>query len=336
MATITKLESGKYRAQVRKSGEYRNHTFEKKSEALAWSREIERQIGERQTKGITTAHASITVADLVEGYLGAVEINKAAHATLRAVCRVIGQIKLQDLNSSHLQLWIEQRRKDGVTGATIGHNLGLISGVLKWARFTRHLDVDPNLARDARAGLSAARVKTTSVERDRYITDAEIALMRSTFEAQGKLKLPLADLMDFALATGMRLGEITRIEHGDLSHNERTILITNRKDPRRKEGNHQRVPLSSTAMAIIARQPTTTGRIFPYATNSVSIGWIVARDLAGLEDIRFHDLRHRAITQLFEKGLSIPEVSLLSGHKTWAMLRRYTQVQPGPLVSKLG
>lgn len=284
----------------------------------------------------TTPTGAITFAELVEAYLRAVTINKGAHATLRAACRVIGNVRLADLNAATFQRWIDHRLGEGVTGATIAHNLGLISGVLKWARFTKHLDVDPDLAKNARRSLSAARVQTTSQERDRYITDAEIETMRSTFAGQGKLKLPMADLMDFALATGMCLGEICRITHEDLSHNERTIIIRDRKDPKRKQGNHMRVPLSTAAMAIIERQPTRAGRIFPYTQNSVSSAWIAAKEIAKLDDVTFHDLRHRALTDLFARGLTIEQVALISGHKTWAQLRRYVQTQAHSLVDLLG
>ena len=68
----------------------------------------------------------------------------------------------------------------------------------------------------------------------------------------------------------------------------------------------------------------------------MSSAWIAARDIAGIQDLTFHDLRHRAITNLFERGLSIPEVALISGHKTWAQLRRYTQTQAVSIVDKLG
>ncbi len=336
MATFTKLPSGKWRAQVRKAGIYKNRTFDKKLDAQAWAAALEQSISRGSGVGLITPPKGMVFSDLVDAYLRSVRINKAAHATLGAVCRVIGDTPVVSLNSYHLQRWIDARLSDGVAGSTIAHNLGLISGVLKWAKHTRHLDIDDMLAVNARRSLSAARISTTSAERDRYITDAEIELMRSVFVAQTKLKIPMADLMDFALATAMRLGEIVRIEHADLSHNEGTIFIRDRKDPKRKIGNHQKVPLSSKAREIISRQPTSSGRIFPYPQNSVSAAWIVARDLAKLDDVTFHDLRHRAITDLFARGLAIQQVALISGHKTWAQLRRYTQVQPADLVELLG
>jgi integrase len=55
----------------------------------------------------------------------------------------------------------------------------------------------------------------------------------------------------------------------------------------------------------------------------------------GNPGFRFHDLRHEAMSRLFERGLSLPEVATISGHKTWAMLRRYTHLSAEALASKL-
>ena len=56
---------------------------------------------------------------------------------------------------------------------------------------------------------------------------------------------------------------------------------------------------------------------------------------AGIEDLRLHDLRHEATSRFFEMGLSIPEVATIPGHKTWPMLRRYTQLRPDDIARKL-
>jgi integrase len=55
-----------------------------------------------------------------------------------------------------------------------------------------------------------------------------------------------------------------------------------------------------------------------------------------IEDLHFHDLRHEAISRFFEMGLSIPEVALISGHKDYRMLARYTHLRAEDLVEKLG
>lgn len=53
------------------------------------------------------------------------------------------------------------------------------------------------------------------------------------------------------------------------------------------------------------------------------------------DDLRFNDMRHEGISRLFEKGLHIPEVALISGHKDWKMLKRYTNLRPENLLKKL-
>ncbi|WP_256378894.1 tyrosine-type recombinase/integrase [Bradyrhizobium sp. Ai1a-2] len=57
---------------------------------------------------------------------------------------------------------------------------------------------------------------------------------------------------------------------------------------------------------------------------------------AGMSDLHFHDLRHEAISRLFEKGLNIVEVSAISGHRELKMLQRYTHLRAVDLVARLG
>ena len=56
---------------------------------------------------------------------------------------------------------------------------------------------------------------------------------------------------------------------------------------------------------------------------------------SGITDLHFHDLRHEAITRFFEMGLSVPEVALISGHKDYRMLARYTHLRAEDVASKL-
>ena len=59
-------------------------------------------------------------------------------------------------------------------------------------------------------------------------------------------------------------------------------------------------------------------------------------DRAGIEGLRFHDLRHEATSRLFERGLNIMEVSTITGHKTLSMLKRYTHLRAEDLAERLG
>jgi site-specific recombinase XerD len=56
-----------------------------------------------------------------------------------------------------------------------------------------------------------------------------------------------------------------------------------------------------------------------------------ARRRAGVDGLRFHDLRHEGISRLFERGMQIQQVALVSGHRSWSMLKRYTNLKPESL-----
>jgi integrase len=128
----------------------------------------------------------------------------------------------------------------------------------------------------------------------------------------------------------MRQEEVCKIQIEDVDHVGRTVVIRDRKDPREKEGNNQTVPLLPAAWLIIAPllRERSSGPIFPYHPASVSAAFTRACAALGIEDLHFHDLRHRATADLFLQGLDIPRVALMTGHKTWAQLRRYTDIKP--------
>ena len=137
-------------------------------------------------------------------------------------------------------------------------------------------------------------------------------------------------LCRFALATGMRQSEICGLDIADLNRKEKTIVVRDRKDPKNKQGNDQTVPLLPDAWAIVRSLlgDRKEGFLFPYQAASVSTAF--TRACQALEppilDLHFHDLRHRATASFFRMGLDIPRVALLTGHKTWTMLRRYTKI----------
>jgi integrase len=336
MATFQKLPSGKWRAQVRRSGIYKARSFDKKVDAQSWAAVIEQSISRGSTVGYITPPQGMTLGDLIDGFLETNPADISAVVILRAMAEIIGASPLAALNGYHLQRWTDAKLASGVTGSTIVRQLTYLGSVLRWGRRVRRLDIDETLHLEPRKTLAAARIQTYGQERDRYATDAELETIRAAIRDQERLQIPLEAIMGFALATAMRLGEICRIEHEDISPDGRTILIRDRKDPKRKVGNHQTVPLSSRAREIIATQPTTAGRVFPVATTSVSIAWRRSVDLAGVDNLTFHDLRHRAISDLFARGLAIQQVALVSGHKEWKQLRRYTQVQAADLLELLG
>jgi integrase len=245
--------------------------------------------------------------------------------------REIGRTPLASLSAVTLRDFIDRRLKAGAGGVTVAADLSFLSAVLKWARHARHLDVSDRLAIEARAGLKHRGLSTRGKERDREPSDDELDRLYKHWQANPRQRIDMVLLCRFALATGMRQDEICRLEIDDVDRAARTVVIRDRKDPKNKAGNHQIVPLLLEAWAIV--EPMLEDRsgelIFGgVRAASVSTAFTRACSALGIADLHFHDLRHRATAQFFRMGLDIPRVALLTGHKTWAMLRRYTDIKP--------
>ena len=103
-----------------------------------------------------------------------------------------------------------------------------------------------------------------------------------------------------------------------------------------KNESSREVPLSTKAVCVLQQQRTRTGiSPFPVNANAFRLAWDRLRGRAGLNDLRFHDLRHEAISRFFEMGLTVAEVALISGHRDVKMLFRYTHLKVDNVVSKL-
>jgi len=117
------------------------------------------------------------------------------------------------------------------------------------------------------------------------------------------------------------------------------LTIRDRKDPRHKQGNDQRIPLLAVSgydgFALIEEQrairSNSEDRIFPYVSKSASASFTRACAELEIEDLQFHDLRHEGTSRLFEAGFSIQQVALVTGHRDWKILRRYTHLRPETL-----
>jgi integrase len=95
------------------------------------------------------------------------------------------------------------------------------------------------------------------------------------------------------------------------------------------------IPLSSKALGILAGVEAREQRVFPVSANAVRLAWERLKRRVGVDDLHFHDLRHEAISRFFEKGLSVPEVALISGHRDVRMLFRYTHLRAEDVAAKL-
>jgi integrase len=340
MAALSQLPSGKWRVQVRRAGIYRAATFPTRREAKDWAAAIETQAHHIAAAGFGPVPKGATLADLIDRYAEAVAKApaKTKAATLAMLRRDLGKVKLSSLSAIVLRDFIDRRSEAGAGGVTIAADLSFLSAVLKWGRHARQLDIPERLALEARGSLQHRGLNTRSRERTREPTDDELARLYAHWRGSARQIIDMVLVCRFALATGMRLGEICRLEATDVDVEQRTVVIRDRKDPRNKAGDDQTVPLLPDAWAIVAPllPEAEGGMLFPYRAASVSSAFTRACAALGIDDLHFHDLRHRATAQFFRMGLDIPRVALLTGHKTWAMLRRHTDIKPADVHAALG
>lgn len=334
MASFTQLPSGKWRVQVRRGGLYRAATFPLKRDAEAWARVVEGQAPQVAASGHAQPPKAATLGDLIDGYLAsrAGAGGKTKAATLAMLKSRLGKIKLHALSAIVLRDFIDKRVEDGAGGVTIAADLSFLGAVLKWGRHARHLDIPADLPAQARASLKHRGLDTRSKEREREPTDDELKRLFKHWESSPRQRIDMATLCRFALATGMRLGEICALRVEDIDLKRKTALIRDRKDPRNKIGNNQIVPMLPAALEIAKPlvRDRDTGSVFGVKADSASTAFTRACKTVEppIADLHMHDLRHRATAEFFRMGLDIPRVALLTGHKTWTMLRRYTSIKP--------
>jgi len=71
----------------------------------------------------------------------------------------------------------------------------------------------------------------------------------------------------------MRIGEVCKLRWADLNNEHKTIIVRDRKDPRKKEGNHMIAPLLGESFSTATKQPKSSDLIFPFNSRSVTAGF---------------------------------------------------------------
>jgi integrase len=164
--------------------------------------------------------------------------------------------------------------------------------------------------------------------RERRLTRQEFTgLLRGADEMRCWWMRPI---IQFAIETGMRRGEMLNATWKDLSEDGVILRI-----PTSKNGEARRIPLSPNARSVLGGIDRSHELLFPVSANALNLAWERLKRSQGIHDLRFHDLRHEAISRLFERGLSLPEVALISGHKDPRMLLRYTHLKAEDVAAKL-
>jgi len=325
MATITKRTGKlgiKYRAAVRISGQKPiAKSFSKAADAKAWAVTVEDKIAKNEFR-----EDEQLFGDIVDQYVSKIgpimPFGKSKASVLNTLREKLGYLKIKDMTAPTL-INYAVGRASACCPATVKQDMAYLGVVLRTAEAMFGAKPKFDEYKKSMDQLHRLKVIANSDERERRCSDKELAKVLSAVQSA----TPVAEWAHFALVTAMRVSEIGGLKWDDLSDDGKSIIIRQRKHPRRKKD--EVVPLIPEARNIIARQPRLLSNpefIFPHNARTITNAFRKAINRAGVEDLRFHDLRHEAISRFFEMGFDSMVVATFSGHKDINMLRRYTHI----------
>jgi integrase len=272
--------------------------------------------------------ATVSIGQLIDRYVREVSVLKRScrKDTQRMLFlkEHFGDWDAHTIRNQHVAQWRDKRLSDGKAGSTVVKELNSLSHLLDTATKDWGYSLPSNPVKQVRKPKQARG-------RDRRITTDELKALQGS---------KIGPIVVLAVETGMRLGELLSLEWRLIDFEQRTATL-----PLTKNGEKRIVPLSPVALQTLTTMQRNGERVFNQwkAADSFENAWKRtllrlrkdSTDPTYLTDIRFHDLRHEAASRLFEKGLNMMEVASVTGHKTLAMLKRYTHLRASDIALKL-
>lgn len=336
MPTIRKRGS-RYQAQVRIKKDGRivheeSATFDTERQAQMWGLTLE----ETFRKGKHHSQSEKTVADVVEHHKAELvkaekDIRGFSNSMNALIDSELGKKPIERVDSADIVAFAKVYAV-GRSPATVLHALMTLSTCYQTARNEMRLKPDHTEVQDAIKHLNKLGLASKSVERERRVSNDEIDRICKHHESLNGTTIPLRILLTLAIALPRRSGEL----FGGMKwkdYDGETVKLWDTKDP--KATRNEVVPVPPKAKAIIDALPRSTPEICPYNSRSVSVAVYRICKVLGIDDLHLHDLRHEGVSRLFEAGLDIPRVSMISGHRSWATLRRYTHLKPADVIAAL-
>lgn len=276
-------------------------------------------------------------------YLSDPNLGEKAGRTKRYVIQMliesdIANIKLSELKTHHIIEHCRGRVAAGTQPSTVSHDVSYIRSVLEAARPVYGINIDDTVIKDARPLLIQMNLIGKSQRRTRRPINDELDLLIEKLKERQSHQysnIPFVDILNFSILSCMRISEICSLRWEDIDYKQKSILVRNRKDPRKKIGNHMLVPLLGKSWDILLSQPKNNELIFPYNSKSITAGFQRVRNKLGIADLRYHDLRREGASRLLEQGFSIEEVAQVTGHKNLQTLWNiYISLFPNSLHDK--
>jgi len=314
MASIRKRgKSWQVQVRSRKTGAI-GKSFHRKADAERWAIEQEALMQTGQFAQIQTQ--GLNLADLMQAYAEKVTpTKKGAAQEFRRINRLMKErdLMLTPLPSAKPHIFAsfrDRRLNDGVRACQ--YDLVLLRHAWNMARVEWGWPLGDN-------PLSLIRIPKNNPPRERRLRLGEYEALRDA--SHGSRAWYLWPIVDIAIETAMRRGEILNLEWQHIDWKKQRALL-----PMTKNGRSRWVPLSEPALKHIEQTPRTADRVFPITDIAFRQAWDRLRKRAGITDLTFHDLRHESISQKFESGMNIPQVMAISGHQTASQLFRYIQL----------
>ncbi|MBU2843826.1 site-specific integrase [Acidithiobacillus thiooxidans] len=317
-----------WQAKIRKKGfPAQSKVFRNKADAQAWASMVEGEM----VRGLwrdRSQSESTTLKECLERYLTEVTPHKKTphpeQMRLRQwmkrpiACSFISAVRGMDVAEA-----VKAMEREGKSANTIRLHLAVLSHLFKVAKTEWGMEALTN-------PVQAIRKPKLPQGRDRRLEGNEEDRL---LEACRNDDNPhLYSLVQFAIETAMRRGELCRLTWENINLSRRVALL-----PDTKNGSKRLVPLSTAALKVLNALPhRLEGPVWETKPDTITQSFARCCKRAHIEDLCFHDLRHEATSRLFEKGLHPMQVSAITGHKTLQMLKRYTHLKAEDLAILLG
>lgn len=354
MASIEKRTSedgsNSYRVKIRMKGRPpESATFARLTDAREWSKKIEADMKANRHFGASKRH---TVRELLDRYEAA-ELPKLKSAdTVKARLawwrELHGAALLSDLTPDviakardTLKATPKQRGGGIRSAADVNRTLAALSSACGYAvKELGWIERNP-MERVTKGAESKGRV--------RFLSDTELPRFLKACRESSNSSLYLAVVL--ALTTGGRQAEIMGLRWPQIDLTRRTAMLGDTKN-----GDARALPLSGEALSLLQERakvrslkddrlfpPTAAAKKAPYldlraafaaALESAAIGRYEGEDEDRyfIPDFHWHDLRHTCASYLAMAGTSPLEIAKVLGHRTMAMVARYSHLSPGRVV----
>ena len=340
MATITKRGDYQWQAKVRAKGfPSQSRTFSLKGDAERWAKETEIAI-ERGLFFDRAAAERTTLSEIIEDYRKLILPTKRGKhfpSALNMLEVALGQHSLASITSIMIAKHRDQRLAGTlllngepikkVSASTVKKEINLLSVLIDWAANER----DPAAPFSFNPCLSVKRPVEPKGRERRLEGDELERLIQACRTSSPELEA----IVLMGIETSARLSELLNLRWTEVKLNVATATLL-----KTKNGETRTIPLSLKAIEVLSgMKQHVSGRVFWRwaAADSFNKTWRRACERVGIKNLRYHDLRHEAVSRLFEIGtLDTMEVAAISGHKSLQMLKRYTHLDAQKLAKKLG